>query len=167
MTFPHLRPPRDMAAAAFVALALGLGSPAFAEAPVTGKQAAAIAADSAHSDHTAVDDSATAVDPTLNSATDGIDLQTIETVIWSESAAADEQPLAWYPPLAEEEGAIDLTLSGSPVQVTTVSPVSGATGVITNEHAVIPLPPAAWTGLAGLASLATIRGRKAIVRFFT
>lgn len=165
MKSPLLEPPRVVIAAAFVALALGLGNAAAADAPVTEKQAEAAALHAATEDAAPISDAPD--DTPVNGATEGFDLVTTETIIWS---APGERPaaLAWYPPFAEGAAAdtLDLTLSASPMQSTAISPAA-VQGAITNEHTVIPLPPAAWTGLAGLASLATIGGRKAIVRFFT
>ncbi|MEA2734935.1 MAG: hypothetical protein QOE14_1386 [Humisphaera sp.] len=132
-------------AAAFVALALSVGSPARADASLTEDQAKVIAAVAAASeDETRIH---------------GDDVQVAESVIVPEP---DETP-AWFP----EFDADALTLTPPPIQTTSFQTDDAAHLVITNEHAVIPLPPAAWTGLAGLASLATIGGRKAILRFFT
>jgi hypothetical protein len=142
-----------VAATVFVALVLGTSKAARADAPMTQEQAeaAAVAADAA--------DAAQAEDD----ADDVIDQQTVERVIWSEP----DEPPAWFPEL--NDSAIDLTLSPSPMQTAGYSAdamAAQAAAVIPNEHTVIPLPAAAWTGLAGLASLATIRGRKALIRFF-
>jgi hypothetical protein len=164
MKYPLLEPATTLAAGAVVfgALALGVGKPAWGATPVTEEQAhaAALAA-------RALDDSA--------SENSDIDNRTIDTALWSDS---NESP-AWYPGSsggggggADDTTATRLTtLSASPMQTSHLA--TGATlaaqeaSVIPNEHAVIPLPAAAWTGLAGLTSLATIRARKAIGRFFT
>jgi hypothetical protein len=165
MRFPLLEPPRVVRAAAFVALALGLGNAAWGDAIVTEKQAeaAALAAAAPQPAH-----EATVNNRAADAGDDVIDLQTFEvteTVIW----AAPQEQMHWFPKLEEDAAPTAasnlLKLSPSPVQLTDTS-LTGATGALTNEHAVIPLPPAAWTGLAGLASLATFGGRKAILRFF-
>jgi hypothetical protein len=158
MKSPRLEPARvtgmPAAAVVFVALALVLGKPARAEAAVTEEQAEAATV------------AATAVDAAAAEEwTDvPLDARIVERVVWSEP----EAPPSWFPALQEQP---DLTLTPSPVQPVNLS-AAGTTAMrethaVTNEHAVIPLPPAAWTGLAGLASLAVIHGRKAIVRFFT
>ena len=140
-----------LAAAAFVALALGVGIPAWAAAPVTEEQA---------------DAPGMAADDFLQGNAGRFVAQTTATFDWS----APGDRAAWFPTLDQD----DLTLLPSPVQRVDLSAVGVAASepvqpstLITNEHAVIPLPPAAWTGLVGLASLAAIHGRKAIVRFFS
>ena len=162
MKYPLLEPATTLAAGAVVfgALALGVGNPAWGATPVTEEQAhaAALAAG-------ALDDSA--------SENSDIDQRTIDTALWSDT----DESSAWYPGDGGGGGADDATttslttLSASPMQTPHLA--AGARlaaqegSVIPNEHAVIPLPAAAWTGLAGLTSLATIRARKAIARFFT
>jgi hypothetical protein len=56
---------------------------------------------------------------------------------------------------------VDPTLDPAPV-----SAISVATPPSNIEQTMIPLPPGAWTGLAGLASLALASGRKSIVKLF-
>ena len=76
----------------------------------------------------------------------------------------------WFPALPEEE--TRLALAPSPMQsvaldpsaTLALTPTGGLAGV---EHTAIPLPPAAWSGLLGLGSLATYSWRKAITKFFT
>ena len=137
-----------IALAAFVALALGLVNPASAKTPVTEEQAeaAAVAADAA----------------LYEEAGETAFSQTTDTFDWS----FVNEPPVWFPTLTQD----DLTLT-SPMQRVDLPGVVGAepasTTVVANEHAVIPLPPAAWTGLAGLASLAAIHARKSIIRFFS
>jgi hypothetical protein len=147
-------------AAVFVALALALaaGKLAWAKAPVTEEQteAAVVAARATEEEVSAKDDDADLI----------VDARYVERVIWSEPEDAPE----WFPPLDEGVENV-LTLTPSPMQTPGLSALKVASNnapqeLIANEHTVIPLPPAAWTGLAGLASLFTIRGRKAIVRFF-
>jgi len=150
-----LEPARGVAPAAvlFAALALGVGKPAWGNASVTEEQAqaAAVAARIADDEASAPQD-------------DGM-IRNVETVVWSEP----EDPPAWFPTLDET----DLTISPSPMQTENLAmgddPAAAQqeSVVIANEHTVIPLPAGAWTGLAGLVSLGTIRGRKAIIRFFT
>jgi len=156
MNNPMLEPARGLAPAAilFVALALGVGRPAWGNAPVTEEQAeAATVAARIADDEAGVQD-------------DGM-IRNVETVVWSEP----EDAPAWFPTL----DASDLTLLPSPMRTENL-PVAGSEQatvqqppnvLIANEQTVIPLPPGAWTGLAGLVSLGTIRARKAIIRFFT
>jgi hypothetical protein len=75
-----------------------------------------------------------------------------------EVASADEPE--WFPALAAEP---DLTLAQPPVKLTTIQ--SDLTGH--GHNTLIPLPPAAWTGLAGLGTLAAIGWRKAALRFLS
>ena len=165
MKYPLLEPATTLAAGAVVfgTLALGVGKPAWGATPVTEEQATAAAVAAR-----ALDDSA--------SENSDMEKRTVEPFAWS---AASESSAAWYPGAgvddtgATDTGATDnlTSLSASPMQthLATSGAMLGAqeASVIPNEHAVIPLPAGAWTGLAGLTSLATIRARKAIVRFFT
>ena len=163
MKYPLLEPATTLVAGVvmFVALALGAGRPAWGATAVTEEQAdaAAVAA-------RALDDSA--------SENTEVDKRTLEPITWSGAS----ESAAWYP---GANGADDADSANAATRLTTLSPspmqtANLATGamlatqqasVIPNEHAVIPLPAGAWTGLAGLTSLATIRARKAILRFFT
>ena len=160
MKYPLLEPATTLVAGAvmFVALALGAGRPAWGATAVTEEQADAAAAAAR-----ALEDSA--------SENSDIAKRTVETIVWSGAA----ESAAWYPGTEDADtgsAATSLTsLTPSPMQTPNLA--SGAmlaaqqASVIPNEHAVIPLPAGAWTGLAGLTSLATIRARKAICRFFT
>jgi hypothetical protein len=155
MSCPLLEPARPIVAAAlvFAALALGVGKPAWGDALVTEEQADAAAV------------AAREADDQLVGGVADLDARIVQTTIWS--ASSNESP-DWFAAL--EDVPTDLTVSPSPMQPPNLE--TGATlaaqeaAVIPNEHAVIPLPSAAWTGFAGLASLGTIRARKAIVRFF-
>ena len=141
-----------VAVVALAALALGLGTASAAEVSVTRQQA---------------DDAARAA-----AAAEEPLVRIVETVVWSEPPVADalaESP-AWFPTLDEDA----LALPAAPAAVTSFGvdafdggDVDAGLNPIAREHTVIPLPPAAMTGLVGLASLATIRGRKAIAKFFT
>jgi hypothetical protein len=154
MSNPLLDPARPIVAAVvvFAALALGVGKPAWGDASVTEEQADAVAI--------AARDAAE--DQSVEGATADLDARVVQTTLWSASGETSN----WFPTPDETQ----LALSPSPMQTTHLA--TGATlaaqeaTVIPNEHAVIPLPPAAWTGFAGLVSLGTIRARKAIVRFF-
>ena len=154
MKFRLLEPmPVMIALAGFMALALGIGSPASARTLVTEEEAEAAAV------------AASAMDAALQEeAGESGFLQTpTDTFDWS----AFEEPPLWFPTLSQD----DLMLT-SPVErvelqsLADPEPAATAT-LIPNEHAVIPLPPAAWSGLLGLASLAAIHGRKSIIRFFS
>src|SRR5215207_8619055 len=104
MKSPLLKPrprtaPMAIAAAVLMALALGVGKPARAEAAVTEEQAAA-ATFAATLDAAAAEES---------SVTGVSDTQIVETVVWSES---DEAP-SWFPSLQDQP---DLRLTPSPIQ---------------------------------------------------
>jgi len=162
MKYPMLDTARLTAAAVVVcgAVALGVGRPALGDPLVTEEQAEAAAVAAREAD---AEGQMSVNEPVVAS---------VETVVWRESA---DEKFDWFPSLEENV----LTLLRSPVETSNL-PIGGLaddddnaissqwpTGnIIANEQTVIPLPPAAWTGLAGLMSLATIRGRKAIVRFF-
>jgi len=159
MRNPLLEPARGVVPVAvmFVALALGVGKPGSASASVIEEQAteaAAVAAARIADDEASVQQD------------DGV-IRNVETITWSEP---DDSP-TWFPVLEQPE--LALVLTPSPMQTPNLPAANSATALaaqqstIANEHTVIPLPPAAWTGLAGLASLGTIRARKAIIRFFT
>ena len=71
--------------------------------------------------------------------------------------ATDEQAIAWFP----ESGGLDLTLR-PPVHLAAAptAPIQDARA----EQALIPLPPAAWTGLAALAALTLPTCRRMLYR---
>ena len=99
-----------------------------------------------------------------------------DAMIFETTSSLDNRRAEWFPAIDGEEvdrdadesptAAALLALAPSPMSTPGVQAVAQQPDVIPNEHAVIPLPPAAWTGLAGLLSLATIGGRKALQRFF-
>jgi hypothetical protein len=72
------------------------------------------------------------------------------------SLEGDESP-AWFPESAD----LDLTIR-PPVQLAQVA--AEPTDGLPREQALIPLPPAAWTGLAGLAVLAVPGCRRILER---
>ena len=87
-------------------------------------------------------------------------VQVIETVVIS----VPSDPPNWFPALRADQ--VTLTPSPArPVSLQAAEPGDGGEPTL-SEHAVIPLPPAAWTGLAGLSALATVGWRKSIARFF-
>jgi len=159
MKYPMLEPATTLVAGAVVfgTLALGVGKPAWGVTSVTEEQATAAAVAAR-----ALDDA---------SENSDVHPQMVETALWSDP----DESSAWYPGADDPDGADThgnlTTLASSPMQTphlaTSATLAAQQTSVIPNEHAVIPLPAGAWTGLAGLASLATIRARKAIARFFT
>jgi hypothetical protein len=161
MKYPLREPATTLVAGAVVfgALALGVGKAAWGATSVTEEPATAAAVAAR-----ALDDSASE-----NSDIPQRDQHIVETGLWSDPTESS----AWYPGADDTEVADAnlTTLASSPMQTPHLA--TGATlaaqqpSVIPNEHAVIPLPAGAWTGLAGLTSLATIRARKAILRFFT
>jgi hypothetical protein len=55
-----------------------------------------------------------------------------------------------------------LALNPPPVRSETPS-----MGVMPKEQALVPLPPAAWTGMTGLAAVTLVRSRKAVLRFLS
>ena len=94
------------------------------------------------------------------------DVTIVETVV-SEPA---DQP-EWFPALTQPADP-RLALAPSPIQAVALDPsatlaLTPTGGLARVEHTAIPLPPAAWSGLLGLGSLATYSWRKAIARFFT
>jgi hypothetical protein len=167
MSYPLLEPRRRISSVAlvFAALALGFGAPARGEVSVFDEQAeasavAAQALEVAWFEHSSTWNAARA-DATIIDSIDWLDPNT---------------PTAWYPVTTDEANADAadhphaglLKFAPSPMRTPglTKQTVAPPAEIIPSEHAVIPLPPAAWTGLAGLASLATIGGRKALIRFF-
>jgi type II secretory pathway pseudopilin PulG len=157
-----------IAVAVLAALALGSGKPARGEVSVFHEQAEATAVATQ-----ALDAARSEARATWHATIRG-DAAMINSVDWMEPS----QP-AWFPVTADDEsansGAADeatraglLALTPSPMRTAglTNQAVAPQPEIISYEYAVIPLPPAAWTGLAGLASLATIGGRKALIRFF-
>jgi len=164
---PMLEPRRLVVAAAvaFAALALAAADPARGEVSVSDEQAdaSAVVAETLDAVRFATPDLGTKAG----------DATTLVTADW-----LDNESMAWFPAIEEEGVARDadddspaahlLTLAPSPMRTPglTKQMVAQQPEIIPHEHAVIPLPSAAWTGLAGLASLATIGGRKALLRFF-
>ena len=167
MSYPLLEPRRRISSVAlvFAALALGFGAPVRGAVSVFDEQAeasavAAQALEVAWSEYGSTSNAARA-DATIIDSIDWLDPNT---------------PTAWFPVTPEEANADAadnahaglLELAPSPMRTPglTNQTVAPLPEIIPNEHAVIPLPAAAWTGLAGLASLATFGGRKALIRFF-
>ena len=138
--------PYLLGSVAAAALALGVGSPARANSVLTEDKALAPAV--ADADR-------------VGSAWNDSEMQVVQTVVVSEPS----EPGDWFPTLSEA----DLTLTPSPVRPVTFQANDAAAldAATTGDHqAVIPLPSALWTGMAGLSALATIGWRKAIARFF-
>ncbi len=169
MSYPLLEPRRRrmvaIAVGVFGALALASGEPARGEVSVADEQAEASAVAAEALDAARYEASAITAD------TDTGDATLIGPIDWSEA----HQAMTWFPVTMEEDNANGddtraslLALAPSPMRTPglTSQAVAPQPTVIPNEYAVIPLPSAAWTGLAGLASLATIGGRKALMRFF-
>ena len=169
MSNPMLEPRRRAVGAAvvvFVALALSVGKPARGEVSVSEEQAEASAVATEAIDAVRYDEA--------SANWNAVDAK-VATIDWSEPG----ESLVWFPTTAAldnhntasadaDNRANLLSLAPSPMRTPGLTSqfVAPPAEIIPNEHAVIPLPPAAWTGLAGLASLATIGGRKALVRFF-
>ena len=68
------------------------------------------------------------------------------------AVGAEPQPF-WYPG-ADDAAIADVSLSAVPV------PAQDGAGVIlpgTQQHPLIPLPPSAWTGMAGLLGLGAVK----------
>jgi hypothetical protein len=92
------------------------------------------------------------------------EITVVETVV-SEPADAVE----WFPTATEDPR---LALVPSPVASVSLDPsatlaLTPTGGVVAKEYTVIPLPPAAWSGLVGLGSLATYSWRRTIKKFFS
>jgi hypothetical protein len=83
------------------------------------------------------------------------------------AVTADASPAAWFPTSLSED---DVTIRPPARLIALGGPaasalnVSGAAASI-REHTVIPLPPAALTGMAGLGTLAVVGWRRALARF--
>ena len=167
MIYPFLEPRRRiiLVAVIFATLALGFGAPARGEVSVFDEQAEASAVAAQALEVAWSEDSSTS-----NAAR--ADATIIDSVDWLDAST----PTAWFPVTPDEAnadaaaharaGLLELVPSPMRTPGLTNQTVAPLTEIIPNEHAVIPLPPAAWTGLAGLASLATFGGRKALIRFF-
>jgi hypothetical protein len=81
------------------------------------------------------------------------------------SSDSDQAP-EWFP-TAREDQALTL-LAPSPMQSVTMDPSATlAVAPALVEHTVIPIPPAAWTGMLSLGAMSLVSCRKAIARFFT
>lgn len=88
--------------------------------------------------------------------------------------AADSRaatPQSTFLPAGVDPSPVDVTpIVFDPVLSSAVTPASTARAIdaLNNKEAtIIPLPPAAWTGLAGLVSLGLIRGRRKLLRFLS
>ena len=82
-----------------------------------------------------------------------------DVAVATEEVAAPEQASTQYP---DFEG-LDLSLAPAPIR-----PMSDFTvdvAALTKEQALIPLPPAAWTGLSGLAAAGLIGSFRTVRRF--
>ena len=102
----------------------------------------------------------TASDPVLDQSTYAAAAEPIDDVAAALPVSVENEEPFWFP---GAEGAESLAISSVPVAASDMELASPFPG--TQQHPLIPLPGAAWTGMAGLLGLGAVKVLRNLRKF--